>query len=137
MRGAIRDLGLVPDLILVSSARRTLETLAALEPWDNPPIVRNLDALYLASAAQFLATLRDVPETVNTVLAIGHNPGIHDLALALASSSSGQAMADLQGGFPTAGLAGFTIAGPWSGLGAGGGRLVRFLTPRALGDTGL
>ena len=45
MRQAMRDLGLIPDVILVSSARRTLETLEALEPWDDTPLVECLDAL--------------------------------------------------------------------------------------------
>src|SRR5437868_14410257 len=49
MRQAMRDLGLQPDIILVSSSRRTLETLEALEPWDETPLVEPMDALYMAS----------------------------------------------------------------------------------------
>jgi phosphohistidine phosphatase len=136
MRGAMRKLGLEPDLILVSSARRTLETLAALEPWEDTPLVETLDSLYLAGANQLLASLHGVAETVRGVLVIGHNPGLHDLALALINpgSPASQASASLHAGFPTAALAEFSIPGPWSSLGAGGGRLVRFLTPRALGE---
>ncbi len=54
MAREMRRLGLLPDLVLVSSARRTLQTLAALEPWENPPRIEPLDALYLAPAADLL-----------------------------------------------------------------------------------
>src|SRR5579875_859222 len=85
--GEMRRLGLAPHLVLVSSSRRTLQTLAALEPWgDPPPRVLPLDTLYLAPAADILDALRKVPETARTVLVVGHNPGLHDLALLLAGA---------------------------------------------------
>ncbi|WP_048863045.1 SixA phosphatase family protein, partial [Acidisphaera rubrifaciens] len=83
----MRDLGLVPDLILVSSARRTLQTLEALEPWDETPLIEPMDALYLATAPQLCAVLNTVSETVRSVLLIGHNPGLHDLALMLTAGA--------------------------------------------------
>jgi phosphohistidine phosphatase len=68
---------------------------------------------------------------------IGHNPGLHEFALSLAGSRPGVVAQEtarrLAGGFPTAALAEFTIAAPWPALQAGGGQLVRFLTPRGLG----
>ncbi len=130
----MRDLGLAPDLILVSSAKRTLETLAVLEPWDDTPLVDTIDDLYLASDARWLSALRGVAETVRTVLAIGHNPGLHELALGLTDPriSADAAARSLEDEFPTAGLAEFSIAGPWSRLDRAGGRLIRFLTPRAV-----
>jgi phosphohistidine phosphatase len=134
MRRAMRDLGLVPDLILVSSARRTMETMDALEPWDDTPLIEPLDELYLASEARLLATLRGVAETVRGVLMIGHNPGMHELAVALTDprASSEKNVSAVRDGFPTCALAEFSLAGPWSRLDAGGGRLSRFLTPRML-----
>lgn len=134
MRQAMHELGLVPDVVLVSTAKRTLETLDSLEPWDDAPLVEPLDALYLANAMQLLATLHGVAETVRSVLLIGHNPGIHDLALSLVSRSAGpsEAMRRLEDGFPTGSLAEFSVPGPWWQLDSGGARLVRFLTPRGL-----
>jgi phosphohistidine phosphatase len=134
MRRAMRDLGLAPDLILVSPAARTLETMSLLEPWDDTPLVEPLDELYLAAAARLLGTLRAVAETVRTVLLIGHNPGMHDLAVALTDprTSAEKPVRGLREGFPTTALAEFSVAGPWSRLDAGGGRLLRFLTPRML-----
>ncbi|HLY88100.1 MAG TPA: histidine phosphatase family protein, partial [Acetobacteraceae bacterium] len=86
MRQAMQDLGLSPDLILVSTARRTQETLAALEPWDETPLIEPLESLYLASAPQLLDVLRGTNETVRSVMLIGHNPGMHELAVSLAGS---------------------------------------------------
>ena len=87
MRKAMIDLGLTPDLVLVSPSRRTQETLAALEPWDDTPLVEQVETLYLASAQQLLAVLRDVNETVRSVMLIGHNPGMQELAVLLAGGS--------------------------------------------------
>lgn len=137
MRAAIQELGLVPDMILVSPARRTMQTLQALEPWDETPLIEPIDSLYLADPNQILAALHGVPETVRSVMVLGHNPGLHDLALALAGAPpGGLAGQSLQEGFPTAALAEFTIAGAWWDLRDGGGRLVRFLTPRMLEAAG-
>jgi phosphohistidine phosphatase len=134
MRGAMRDLGLAPDLILLSTAKRTMETMSALEPWDDTPLIEPLDDLYLASEALLLGTLQAVAETVRTVLLIGHNPGMHELAVLLTDrrASAEKLVRGVRDGFPTGALAEFSVTGPWSRLGAGGGRLMRFLTPRML-----
>jgi phosphohistidine phosphatase len=133
MAEQMRLLGLVPDVVLVSSARRTLQTLEALQPFEEPPIVEVMDDLYLAPWPLLRDILRRVPETARSVLLIGHNPGLHDLALALlgpAGAAAGNAAAQrLAKGYPTAALCEFSIASHWAGLGEGGGRLVRFLTP--------
>jgi phosphohistidine phosphatase len=140
MRQAMRDLGLAPDVVLVSTARRTLETLEALEPWDDTPLVEPMDSLYLANPMQLTAALHGVAETVRSVLLIGHNPGMHDLAISLAGPRAmrggGESERGLAAGFPTGALAEFVIAGSWWDLREGGGRLVRFLTPRMLEDAG-
>jgi phosphohistidine phosphatase len=137
MRRAMRELALSPDLILVSSAKRTMETMSALEPWDDTPLIEPMDSLYLASETQLLVTLRDVAETVRAVLLIGHNPGMHELAVALTNprGSAEPLVHGVREGFPAGALAEFSITGPWSRLGSGGGRLLRFLTPRMLDAT--
>ena len=148
MRLAMRELGLSPDLVLVSSARRTLQTLEALGPWDDVPLIEPMDALYLASARAMLDVLHGVTETVRSVLLIGHNPGMHELAMILVGAHAFTQLAPQPGfgdqtaatdtlqrlaeGYPTGALADFSVAGPWSGLGEGGGRLLRFLAPSDL-----
>ncbi len=133
MRQAMLGLALSPDVVLVSSARRTLQTLEALEPWEETPLVEPMDALYLATAPEMLTILNGVAETARSVMVIGHNPGLHELAVTLTGSARDQADAKrLAEGYPTGALAEFTLAGPWGTLAAGGGRLHRFLCPRDL-----
>jgi len=135
MREAIRGLGLALDVILVSPARRTRETLEALEPWDDTPLVEPVDVLYLATAAQLFGVVRDQSETIRSIMLIGHNPGMHEFGVSLAGRTSlSDATNRLLAGFPTGALAEFAIASPWRQLSAGGGQLVRFLTPRDLRD---
>ena len=138
MGRAARELGLAPDLVLVSSSRRTLQTLEALGPWADTPLVEPMDAVYLATAPALLQVLRGVAETVRSVLLVGHNPGLHELALLLVGAH-GMARLDsttqrLAESYPTGALAEFSVAGPWRGLGGGGEQLVRFLSPRELPD---
>jgi phosphohistidine phosphatase len=113
-----------------------MQTLAALEPWDDTPLTEAIDALYLAEPAKLLAALHGVAETARSVLLVGHNPGLHELAIMLvgahAMTQSNEMTRRLAARYPTGALAEFAIAGPWSGLGEGGGRLLRFLLPRDL-----
>ena len=137
MRQAMRDLGLAPDVVLVSTAKRTMETLEALEPWDDTPLIEPMDSLYLANPMQLAAALHGVAETVRSVLLIGHNPGLHDLALSLTGPADrSEAARGLSQGFPTGALAEFIVPGSWWDLREGGARLVRFLTPRMLEAAG-
>jgi len=144
VRTALRELGLLPDVVLVSSARRTLQTLDALAPWDETPIIEPMDGLYLATAPQILTVIHNVSDTVRSLMLVGHNPGMHELALQLADvqgmSSNGNTYQRLADGFPAGAFAEFTIARSWRDLGiaTGGGagergsRLVRFVCPRDL-----
>lgn len=140
MRQAMHDLGLLPDLVLVSPSRRTMQTLEALEPWEETPLIEPMESLYLADPPQLLAALHGVAETVRSVMLIGHNPGLHDLAVSLAGpralAHGGPAEKALVAGFPTGALAEFVVAGSWWDLREGGGRLIRFLTPRMLEAAG-
>jgi phosphohistidine phosphatase len=136
MREAMRELGLTPDIVLVSSARRTMQTLEALEPWEETPLIEPMDSLYLATPTQMLKVLQAIAETARSVLVIGHNPGLHELATMLVGEEAikpGDPMTKrLAKSFPTAALAEFSVPGPWSQLGAGGARLLRFMAPRDL-----
>jgi phosphohistidine phosphatase len=136
MGEAMRGLGLAPDMVLVSTARRTLQTLEALEPWDETPLIEPIDTLYLATAAHLLTVLRGVTETTRSVLLLGHNPGLHDLACQLMGDDAARfANPDAQAlteGFPTGALAEFSLPHPWHALDAGTARLTRLIRPRDL-----
>jgi phosphohistidine phosphatase len=136
MRDAMRELGLVPDVVLVSSARRTLQTMEALQPWEETPLIEPMDGLYLVGAPQMLGVLRTVAETARSVLLLAHNPGLHDLALLLVGphGMTTPAARRLAEAYPTGALAEFAVAGPWHTLGEGGGQLLRFLCPRDLAE---
>lgn len=138
MGGFMRLHGLLPDLVLLSSSRRTRQTLEGL---DLPAAGLGevpLDALYLAEPDTILAVLREAPAAAAMILLIGHNPGLHELAMALAGDHSLSSdrhispVSALAEGFPTATLAEFEIDAPWAGLARRGGRLIRLTHPRDL-----
>lgn len=131
LRDRLLRLGVEPDVVLVSSARRTRETLDCISFWDEQPNVELLDTLYMAPAARLLDLIRDLRETMRSVLVLGHNPGVHELALALdagapAGSEPHRQLAD---GFPPARLADFVILTPWRDLRASSARLQRVIDP--------
>jgi phosphohistidine phosphatase len=90
----------------------------------------------MVGASQLLGVLNGVAETARSVLLLGHNPGLHDLAVLLVGpegmTQEVPPTRRLAEGYPTGALAEFVIAGPWRTLGEGGARLVRFLRPRDL-----
>ncbi len=134
MAAEMARLGLLPDVVLVSSARRTVQTMDALKPLEGSPIVHVMDEMYLAPWENLLGLLHQVPETARSVLLIGHNPGLHDLALNLLPphAEPTPALFRLRDTYPTAALTEFAIAAPWAGLTDGGGRLMQFIAPRDL-----
>ena len=136
MGGAMRRAGLAPDVVLVSTATRTRQTLDVLESvnvWDEWPNIDALPQLYMATAGQIRDVLQDLPETVRSAMVIGHNPGLHELALSLAGPlRPSPALKRLDEGFPTAALAEFMIATPWRRLKPGTAALTRLLLPRDL-----
>lgn len=139
MAREMRRLGLLPDLVLVSSARRTLQTLSALEPWDAPPRIVPLDALYLAPASDLLDALHGAVSTARCVMLVGHNPGLHDLAMLLAgahAAATDPQVERLANGYPSGALSEFAVATPWSEIGEGGARLTRLLLPADLSEVG-
>ena len=137
MRDAMRQLGLAPDVVLVSTAVRTVQTLDALGPWDETPLIDSIESLYLADVKALFTALHSVAETVRSVLLVGHNPGLHELAIALMGESApvDQMSRRLFEGYPTGALAEYSVPGPWGTLAEGGGRLLRFLAPRDLPET--
>jgi phosphohistidine phosphatase len=124
-----------PDLILCSTAMRTRQTLAPLlkRLAHPPPPISLENGLYLASEDVLLRHLRAVPDSAATVLLIGHNDGIGQLAADLPGSGPADALARLRDKFPTGALAVFRVPdGPWNDLAAGKAKLVEFVRPRDL-----
>jgi len=120
--------------VLCSSALRTRETaelaLAALAP---RPRILFEDGLYLAGPAALLKRLIALDEADRTVLVVGHNPGLHALAIALATPASPSYRVMASGKFPTTARASFVVEAPWSALGRSRHQLVDYVTPKSLG----
>lgn len=127
---AMRAGGLVPDRVLCSSARRARQT------WEGvcsglafAGAATMTETLYSTDAAGYLNLIREAGN-VASLLLVGHNPMIEDLAFALVGEE--QARALLGQGFPTAGLAVIAFDGPWAAIAPGAGRLDTFVTPADL-----
>lgn len=126
--------GLRPALALVSSARRTMQTLDLL--CLDGVRVEVSDMLYLASPEALLEAVALVPEEVGSLLVVAHNPGLHELAVRLAgraalAAADGPALR-LRDGYPTGALAEFSLSTSWDAVGPGGSSMCRFLAPRDL-----
>jgi len=118
------------DLVLCSSALRTRETLERMSSAFGDPEIVVEDGLYAATDDELLERLRAVAGSVETVALIGHNPGIWDLATALAGS--GDDLDRLRAKFPTGALAVLEFDDPRGGLTPGGAKLASFVTPKDL-----
>jgi phosphohistidine phosphatase len=112
-------------LVLCSSAKRARETLELVAP---PGVIQCEPELYGATAAELVDRLRRVPDDIDAVMLIGHEPAMRDLAVRLIGRSS--ELADRK--FSTAALATLTFTGPWGTLGPGRAELTAFVTPREL-----
>ncbi|MGH9206557.1 MAG: SixA phosphatase family protein, partial [Acidimicrobiales bacterium] len=89
------------------------------------------DDLYAASAEALLRRLRRVPSGIASVMLIGHNPGLQDLALTLAGR--GAELGRLREGLPTAALVTLrTPAASWRELAPGEAELVDYILSREL-----
>lgn len=118
-----------PDLVLCSTSVRTRETYERVEAVLGGAPVHYERGLYAASAHSLLERLRTVPDDIGSVLMIGHNPGLEELALHLARPSAERD--EIAQKFPTAALATLELT-RWSELEPGGGTLVAYVRPRDL-----
>src|SRR5512134_4043577 len=81
MGAEIARIGFSPDLVLCSDAVRARMTYDLVAPYIAPPprMVLHENGLYMAGARHLLARLHEVPDTVKSVMLVGHNPGFHEL----------------------------------------------------------
>ena len=123
--------GLAFDLVLASPARRVIETLEEVAGAYGPIWPDFDQRAYLASSETLLQLIREAPEAASRLLIVGHNPGLEQLALALAAR--GPLRETLERKYPTATLAEIELqADRWEDVRAGTGRLTRFARPRDL-----
>lgn len=132
MARALTARRLLPQRILASSARRTRDTLSLLLPFlDADAEIRLSRDLYLTSEDHHIDVIRAQGNGQRTLMLLGHNPALHELALLL--SGSGADRDALAEGFPSSGVAVIDFAFQrWTDLEPGEGELIAFLTPRRL-----
>jgi phosphohistidine phosphatase len=129
------------DSVLVSPAVRAHQTWdivwEAIKDLGREPQVELLPELYGADPSQLLETIRAASATdPKRLMVVGHNPGMHELALALAGSGEDAGRKALADNLPTSGLAVFDFAvDSWEDVAFRRGRLVQFVSPKLLKQT--
>ncbi|MGW0663823.1 SixA phosphatase family protein [Streptodolium elevatio] len=121
-----------PDHVVCSTAQRTRETWKLMgKVFDPKPHTSYDDRLYDASAQTLLYVVQETPDDVETLVLIGHNPGVATLVSALAGSSDGDALERAREKYATSGIALMRFEGTWGDLNEKGAHLAAFETPRA------
>lgn len=126
--------GFIPDRVLCSAARRASETWALVSrELEDGPQVEFREDIYHASASSLLALLKELPDSDERVLLVGHNPTFEELALALAPKGNPESLASMVRKFPTGALAVLDVpVERWAELREGIGYLRDFVVPRKL-----
>jgi len=132
----------LPDAVLVSTAVRTQQTWEIVreamrdtaKDLAPQPRVEFLAELYGADPAHLLQIIRIAEATdPRRLMVVGHNPGMHELALALAGGGHAAAKKALEDNLPTTGLAIFDFAiEDWNEVAFRRGTLVHFTSPKLL-----
>jgi phosphohistidine phosphatase len=127
MGRVLAEAGFKPDLALVSPARRARETWEEAAPAFPNARCSHSRLLYLASAEQLAQSAADAAEPVECLIIVGHNPGLHEYALALFAQQGATDDSGLVSAFPTAAAAVFALDA------AGRARFERLMLPRDFG----
>ena len=125
---------LLPDRVFISPSARTQETWKDCRLGAEAGARRDVCGKALRrDPARHLAVIKDAPASAHTLLMVGHNPGLHELALMLVASGDVEARERLREKLPTCGLVIIDFAfDDWSKLHPQSGRLERFVSPRSL-----
>jgi phosphohistidine phosphatase len=131
--------GLVPDLVILSTSARTEETWKfAASAFKHKPASQAEGKLYDASPRAILDVIKAAPADTHTLMIVGHNPGLHEVALLLVASGDIETRERLREKLPTSGLVIIDFAfDDWRKLHPQGGRLERFVSPKSLETSGI
>lgn len=122
------------DTILCSDAVRTKQTCDTISRKLSPSWKATYDnALYLASCGDLTHVLQGLPDSVSSALLIGHNPGLHELAIWLTNPRNSRELTPLLMKFPTGTYTAWEANIPsWQDLSPQCGRLIDYVTPKML-----
>lgn len=131
----LKAMGIKPELILVSTALRTRETYELVAAAAGLKPAEFEDEIYLASTMVILRRLKKVPSRTNSVLIIGHNPGLAELVRKLPdpAESDMEVLAKSRLKFPPASCAVLDVLTPWSEIQDGDCGIKAYFTPAELG----
>jgi len=126
----------LPDQVVVSTSVRTRETWSlAAAAMPGKPQIEFDERIYESTPKALLTVLRETSPKVRTLMMVGHNPSIHELAVQLVATGDIETRERLQEAFPTSGLAVIEFAlENWDRVHPQSGRLKHFITPRWLAE---
>lgn len=126
----MRSIDLYPNLVVLSGSCRTKETAYGIIERLQVEVKTIIDdTIYSGGAADYMQSIRrhgDVP----TLMLVGHNPSMEDLALALCGDGKKDGLLKLHAGFPTAALANITFPVSLGEIERGTGYLESFMLPQ-------
>jgi phosphohistidine phosphatase len=103
--------GLTPDLAIVSPARRAQETWTLLAAaFAKAPRVAEEERIYNANTDSLIEVIGET-RAARSLLIVGHNPGLHDLAVQLIASGNVEPRQQVAEKLPTSGLVVGDLAG--------------------------
>jgi phosphohistidine phosphatase len=122
---------ITPDLIICSTARRAQQTLDPIikDAKKSPKVILESE-IYGGTQQGLWEQLWNIPQSAKSVLLIGHNPALHDLAVELAQADQLLPFAGEK--FPTCAMARFRFDGAWKALEPHGAVLTSFITPKTI-----
>lgn len=128
----LADRSYAPARVLCSSSQRTRETLGPLlSAWPINASIEIARDLYNASANELLVLVRKQSSDTSSLMLIGHNPGIEQLARGLVGSGEDAVLRRLHDHYPPAGLAVIEFdSEAWADIRLSAGRLSAFEAPR-------
>jgi len=120
------------DHVVASPAERVRQTIAGIEEVLGRALSPQWEQrIYMASAAMLFDLAAALPVRAERVLLVGHNPGLEDLALVLATAADPQ-RATVTEKYPTATLCELALPAGWAALAGGSCTITRFIRPRDL-----
>jgi phosphohistidine phosphatase len=126
--------GFVPDLAMVSPATRAKETWLLVAPcFAKPPSMTTDERIYNATVEKLIGAIGEARKA-QTLLVVGHNPGLHDLAMRLIATGDVAARERIDEKLPTSGLVVIELPlEDWTAIHPQSGRLERFVSPQLAG----
>jgi phosphohistidine phosphatase len=135
MAAYFRRAKIAPDLVICSTAVRAQQTLdPIIKATKKPPKIVLVRGIHEGAQRTLWEQLWNLPESAKSVLLIGHNPALQDLALELAHTDLNKLLSSAGGKFPTGAMASFRFDGAWKALAPQGALLASFITPKSIAE---